>query len=195
MLDEFAELTQRVHAVSPLVHSEAHGDHHWRLVAWTGYHLMRELPTVDPLVVLLFALFHDSQRENEYDDPDHGRRGGALARRMLERAPWTVTKDQLDTLVTACELHTEAERSSEATLGVCWDSDRLNLWRVGIRPTFRYLSTAPAREPGRIEWSRKLQGHDVPWSHILKAYSELSTCLDTRENALGATRIGFGRSR
>ena len=53
MFDKFAELTQRVHAHSPLVHSEAHGDHHWRLVAWTGYHLMKGLPTADPLVVLL----------------------------------------------------------------------------------------------------------------------------------------------
>jgi HD superfamily phosphodiesterase len=78
VLDEFTELTKRVQAHSPLVHSEAHGDHHWRLVAWTGYHLLEQVTAVDPLVVLLFGLFHDSQRKTEYD-PDHGRRAGKLS--------------------------------------------------------------------------------------------------------------------
>jgi uncharacterized protein len=173
MLDEFAGLIERVQIQSPLVHSEAHGDHHWRLVAWTGYHLLEQITGADPLVVLLFALFHDSQRENEYDDPNHGRRGGELARRLLDQPPWRVTKSQLDTLVTACDLHTEAERTDDPTLGVCWDSDRLNLWRVGIQPSLRYLSTAPARDVSRIEWTRKLQDQDIPWTHILEAYSEL----------------------
>jgi hypothetical protein len=51
----------------------------WRLVAWTGYHLLEQVTAVDPLVVLLFGLFHDSQRKTEYDDPDHGRRAGKLS--------------------------------------------------------------------------------------------------------------------
>jgi hypothetical protein len=92
---------------------------------------------------------------------------------MLERPPWMVAKGQLDTLVTACKLHTEAERSSDPTLGVCWDSDRLNLWRVGVQPSIRFLSTVPAWEPSRIEWTRKLQDQDIPWTRILDAYRQL----------------------
>jgi uncharacterized protein len=93
-----------------------------------------------------------------------------------------VTESQLDTLVTACDLHTEAERTVDPTLGVCWDSDRLNLWRVGIQPSLRYLSTVPARDVSRIEWTRKLQGYDIPWTRILDAYSGLPfiPTVDTR---------------
>lgn len=29
----------------------------------------------------------------------------------------------------------------------CWDADRLDLWRVGIQPQLRYLSTPYARKP------------------------------------------------
>jgi hypothetical protein len=68
MLDEFAELTQRVHAHSPLVRSEAHGDHHWRLIAWTGYHLMQEVPTVDSLTHSL------TQRKLQKRGPSHSGR-------------------------------------------------------------------------------------------------------------------------
>jgi HD superfamily phosphodiesterase len=93
-LDGFADLISDVHARSPLVHSKAHGDHHWRLVAWTGYQLLQQLTRVDPLVVLLFGLFHDSQRENEYDDPEHGRRGGELARELLGGPEWGMTSNQ-----------------------------------------------------------------------------------------------------
>jgi uncharacterized protein len=146
---------------------------------------------VDPLVVLLFALFHDSQRENEYADPDHGRRGGELARRMLKPPPWMVTQGQLEILVTACELHTEAERTDDPTLGVCWDSDRLNLWRVGIRPSFRYLSTAPARDANRIEWTRRLQDSDVTWARILKAYTQLQPRASS--NTIGHTPTNENR--
>jgi len=40
---------------------------------------MPDVPSADPDVVFCFALFHDSMRFNEFDDPEHGRRGGELA--------------------------------------------------------------------------------------------------------------------
>lgn len=175
MISGFLDLVTEVHDLSPLVRSADHGDHHWRLVAWTGHSLMQELSGPDPLVVLLFALFHDSQRESEYDDPEHGRRGAALAHDLLTRPQWDIGDRRLDRLVEACELHTEAGPTSEATLGLCWDSDRLNLWRVGIRPSPRYLSTAPAQSHDRIHWARDLQSQNFTWPEILEAYSALPT--------------------
>jgi hypothetical protein len=45
----------------------------------------------------------------------------------------------------ACEEHTNGGVSSDPTVGVCWDSDCLNLWRVGIRADPYGLSTEAAR--------------------------------------------------
>jgi hypothetical protein len=169
----FLDLVAEVHDRSPLAGSAAHGGHHWRLVAWTGHTLMQQLRGVDPLVVLLFALFHDSQRESEYGDPGHGRRGADLARELLTMPRWKIDGYQLDLLVLACELHTGSGPTSDATLGVCWDSDRLNLWRVGTKPDAGYLSTATARAPERIEWAREVQRKDFTWTEIHEAYSAL----------------------
>lgn len=62
----------------------------------------------------------------------------------------------------------------DPTLGVCWDADRVNLWRVGIRPdTFR-LSTAAAKGPDRL-----VQERDRPkppdWPDLYAAYARLIT--------------------
>jgi uncharacterized protein len=124
-----------------------------------------EVPDADPLVVFLFALFHDSMRVNDQIDPGHGRRGGLLARELHGRLHFAGA-DQLALLVDACNRHTGGEVSSEPTTGVCWDADRLNLWRVGTTPGAAYLSTAPAREPERIERARGFQHTDATWADI-----------------------------
>jgi uncharacterized protein len=50
----------------------------------------------------------------------------------------------------ACEEHTNGGVAPDPTVGACWDADRLNLWRVGIRPDPRLLTTGAARSEGRI---------------------------------------------
>ncbi len=140
-------------------------------MAWVGAELIDKTPEADPLVVLLFALFHDCQRENEHGDRGHGSRGGALARELLADRPEVVTSEQLEIIVDACNRHTGARRTSDPTLGVCWDSDRLNLWRVGIRPHPFGLSTAAAKDPEMIAWADPLQYKDFTWEEIGRRYS------------------------
>ncbi len=41
----------------------------------------------------------------------------------------------------------------EITVLTCWDADRLDLGRVGIRPNARYLCTEPAKDPAFITWA------------------------------------------
>ena len=153
-------------------HSVDHGEHHWQLVAWTGAQLASEMPDVDPKVVFLFGLFHDSMRENDYVDPGHGKRGGALARELLEGRD-LVTDEQLETLVHACNRHTDAITTDDSTVGTCWDSDRLNLWRVAIEPDPDRLCTAAAKKPERIEWAEDLQDKTFTWKEICNAYADL----------------------
>lgn len=168
--DSFLRLVVAVEGRALLVGSVDHGGHHWRLVGVTGAELVATVPDADPLVVLLFALFHDSQRETDYVDPEHGLRGARLARELIPTVAADLEPDRLDVLCKACDLHTSAGPTDDPTLGVCWDSDRLNLWRVGIEPSPYYLSTDEARRPERIHWAEDLQEKDFDWPDIIKMY-------------------------
>ncbi len=65
-------------AGSRLRDSYAHGERHWRAVAFAGLELIPATVGADPNTVLLFALFHDARRENEWEDPEHGLRSAEL---------------------------------------------------------------------------------------------------------------------
>lgn len=169
-LDSFLRLVDMVEGRSPLVGSVDHGGHHWRLVGVAGAELVATVPAADPFVVLLFALFHDSQRETDYVDPEHGPRGALLARELIPAVLPDFQPDRLEVLCTACELHTSAGPTGDPTLGTCWDSDRLNLWRVAIEPSPHYLSTQEAKRTERIHWAEALQEQDFGWDKIFEMY-------------------------
>ena len=168
--DVFLTLADEVERVAPLADSSDHGIHHWQLVAVTGAELAATVPDADRLVLLLFALFHDSQRETDYVDPEHGPRAAALAVEMVPRSIPELHPDRLELLRTACDLHTTAPATDQPTLGTCWDADRLNLWRVGIAPLPMYLSTDEAKRPERIHWAEELQERDFSWEQISELY-------------------------
>jgi uncharacterized protein len=149
--------------------STVHGEQHWRAVGVAGAELVRHVPAADPLVVFLFALFHDSMRENDGHDPEHGPRGGALARE-LHGVVHFESGVQLEVLVDACDRHTNGWLTADPTIGVCWDADRLNLWRVAKRPNPRCLSTEPARSQERIERAEELQYTTATWDDVFAAY-------------------------
>jgi uncharacterized protein len=151
--------------------SSLHGEPHWQRVAWTGLHLAPEVPGCDPRIVFLFALFHDSQRQNDDWDPEHGARAALLAS-FMHGEHFRLEPERLDLLRYACHHHAHGRISDDPTVGVCWDADRLNLWRVGMRPDPKYLSTEAARRPGRIEWARWIQGEELEWCTIHSAYEE-----------------------
>jgi hypothetical protein len=76
---KFEALRDKVIAGSALHSSYHHGEQHWRAVALAGLELLAATPAADPETALLFALCHDARRENEWDNPDHRRRGVDLA--------------------------------------------------------------------------------------------------------------------
>jgi uncharacterized protein len=149
--------------------STLHGEDHWRRVASAGLALLPETPGADPAVVFLFALFHDSMRLNDGRDPLHGPRGAALAGELRGGA-FDLGDKEMALLAFACEEHTNGGVGSDPTVGACWDADRLNLWRVGIRPDPRLLSTAAARNDGRIAWARDLQREQVAWEELFLGF-------------------------
>ncbi len=129
-----------------------HGPRHWARVERNGLYCARACGADegggDEEVVTLFALFHDCRRMNDGHDPDHGRRGGEFAEsrhgRFFELEP-----HRLRTLVLACTHHTGGDTSDEPTIGSCWDGDRLDLIRLGIEASPRYMSTSAGLEIAR----------------------------------------------
>ena len=79
-------------------------------------------------------LMSESGRSTHRAIPLHGPRGAALARE-LHGGAFTLDEGRMGLLKFACEEHTNGGVSSDPTIGVCWDADRLNLWRVGRRRT------------------------------------------------------------
>jgi uncharacterized protein len=134
-----------------------HGVVHWARVLDNGLKVA-EISGADLEVVRLFALFHDSRRINEYRDAGHGLRGGEFAR-SLRGSLVHLDDSRFELLFEACRLHTDGHTDGDLTLQACWDADRLDLGRVGIRPRPHRLCTDAAR--GLLEWSneRAVSGH------------------------------------
>jgi uncharacterized protein len=110
-------------------------------VARNGLVLAAVTPGADAEIAMLFGLFHDSMRENDGHDPGHGPRAADLAEELSG-----LTGYRLGLLMLACERHAEGEISEDPTIGVCWDGDRLDLPRVGIRPDSSLMSTRAGQQ-------------------------------------------------
>lgn len=107
-----------------------HGVAHWARVLENGRHLAL-LTGADLDVVSLFAVLHDSQRINEWDDPDHGHRA-ALFALDLQGELFDLADSQLGSLWNACLGHTSERTHHDVTVRTCWDADRLDLGRIGV---------------------------------------------------------------
>jgi uncharacterized protein len=156
-----------------------HGLAHWWRVRHNGL-LVADAIGANPRVVALFAIFHDSHREDDGYDREHGPRAAAwLVRvrngdhsahgacettfatiRALDDAAFT-------SLHAACELHTSATNHDDASVAACFVADRLDLSRVGYRPdpnrmpksaalssllTRDLIDAAIARERATLAW-------------------------------------------
>ncbi len=144
-----ARLLTRVADLATNESSRIHGPEHWARVAENGTRLAGSTPGTDPDVIDLFALFHDAMRENDGRDPGHGPRAAAVAFELFDLLE--ISNAQFRVLATACEDHDRGLVSEDPTVGCCWDSDRLDLPRVGAKLELRYFSTIAGREEaGRL---------------------------------------------
>jgi uncharacterized protein len=134
------------HVLAEVDHREicVHGPDHWRRVERNGL-LLATRTGADLAVVRLFALFHDSRRENDGLDPDHGTRGARYAQSLCGKA-YVLDAERLSLLTFACRWHTDQHHHTDPTIGTCWDADRLDLGRVGVIPNATYMSTDFGRE-------------------------------------------------
>lgn len=121
-----------------------HGAPHWARVRDYGIKLA-QITGAKPGVVELFAFLHDSKRINEGVDPEHGERATAFAL-SLKGTLIMLPDDDFDLLAYACRHHSRGLLEADITVQTCWDADRLDLGRVGIKPNPNYLCTQAAKD-------------------------------------------------
>jgi len=141
---DFHALEQAISSQYPGDIYGIHGLYHWRRVERHGLWLSARTGA-DAFVVRLFAWFHDSRRFNDATDDGHGSRGADHAAELRGRL-FDLEDDAFSFLVAACRGHTDQLHSEDATIGTCWDADRLDLGRVGIIPSSGYMSTGFGKE-------------------------------------------------
>ena len=144
----------------------SHGVVHWARVLANGLRVA-DANAADREVVALFALFHDSRRINEARDNGHGLRGGELAR-SLRGTLVHLDDARFELLFEACRLHTDGLTEGDPTLQACWDADRLDLGRVGIRPKPQRLCTDAARD--LVGWATARAMGDYEPAEVLTSW-------------------------
>ncbi len=122
-----------------------HGAPHWSRVRHNGLILARHTGA-NTRVVEYFAFIHDLGRQNDDHDPEHGIRAAAIAESIAGDLI-DLSAHELALLVEACSGHSDGQILADVTVMTCWDADRLDLGRVGIRPDPARLCNDAARHP------------------------------------------------
>ena len=135
-----------------------HGIRHWGRVHSIGLRLS-EVTGAKADVVRLFAVFHDSRRLNDGSDFEHGPRGVELAK-LFRGKYFDLPDNDFELLIIACRDHTKAKTNEDITVQTCFDSDRLDLARVGTMPDPKYLCTDTAKLPDIISWANEISLSD-----------------------------------
>ncbi len=128
-----------------------HGEAHWGRVYTNGLQLAKQTGA-RLQIVELFAFLHDSKRRANGFDVGHGDRA-ALFAESLCGSTFKLESQDLELLVTACRGHSDGLTTGDITVLTCWDADRLDLGRVGIKPDPDRLCTKAARDPSMIQWA------------------------------------------
>jgi uncharacterized protein len=156
-------------------HDGVHGIAHWSRVWMHGRMIAREMD-LNPSVLAWFAFLHDSQRENDNEDVLHGTRAADFALSLYREGVITeLSPLECEQLCEAMRLHSDGHVESDAMIRACWDSDRLDLGRVGIRPDPGLLCTEPARRTEVIDLavkrSQAMVHSDPFWNAFRSAFN------------------------
>lgn len=124
-----------------------HGIPHWSRVWYHGRRIAQSLD-VNPAILAWFAFLHDSQRRNDHHDPLHGHRAADFAVTLKREGTLVeLSSIEFEQLCEAMRLHSDGNTVGEVSIRACWDADRLDLRRVGIKPEASRLCTPYARSP------------------------------------------------
>jgi uncharacterized protein len=121
-----------------------HGPSHWQRVDTFGLDIAKTCGA-DLMVVRLFALLHDSCRQDDSADLDHGPRAAEMLDRIVPTI-FSLDQNRFELLKQAIRLHTSGLTTNDPTIGTCWDADRLDIVRVRMTPSAQYMSTVAGKD-------------------------------------------------
>lgn len=122
-----------------------HGPIHWERVLNNGLLIAQNNALIDTYILKLFACIHDSKRENDFEDINHGLRAAKSLRYLRRLGLIKLTSLQQDKLHFACKYHSSKKTTTDLTIGACWDADRLELIKVKVNSSVSYFSTAEGK--------------------------------------------------
>lgn len=126
-----------------------HGAGHWARVLHNGLAIAEhEGARID--VVTLFAFLHDHERVHDDADFEHGP-NACLNAHKLRDVYFSIDDEGFSLLLEAMAGHSEGDTRGDVTVRTCWDADRLDLGRVGIKPDPQYLCTDTAKNSEFLE--------------------------------------------
>ena len=131
-------------AVTRWTLGELHGISHWERVERNG--LLLATPECDVTVIRLFAYLHDSCRETDGYDLEHGPRAAKMMESLRNNLLKDLNDEQFAMLQHACRLHTTTHLTGNPTIDACFDADRLDLGRVNIKPDPEKMATEKGKE-------------------------------------------------
>ena len=134
----------------PLDLKGIHGVKHWARVYVNGKKIAEKQAGVRLDVITLFAFLHDHKRIDEGRDINHGARA-ALAVNELRGRYFEIDNEGFQLLQEAMSGHSHGGTDKNITVQACYDADRLDLGRIGIRPDPEYLCTKIAKDPEFIQ--------------------------------------------
>lgn len=152
---------------------EANGIHgllHWGRVYDNGMRVAKE-NGANIKVVQLFAFFHDSRRFTDGTDPEHGPRGAEYAKRLRGEL-FEVSDEEFELLYIACRDHTHVADSDNPTVQACFDADRLDLYRVLIKPKPALLCTDVAKREDTRAWANRRADENVIADVVAEIWEE-----------------------
>jgi len=112
--------------------------------------MLAEQTGANSRVVEYFAFIHDLGRLNDNHDPEHGYRAALIAEKIAGDLI-EVDEAELEFLIAACQGHSDGHQVADVTVMTCWDADRLDLGRVGIRPDPGRLCTTQAQDAAFLQ--------------------------------------------
>ena len=126
-----------------------HGIKHWESV-YKNTKLLASYYNVNSDVFELFALLHDSKREDEDKDILHGKRAALFVKELIKLKVINLNHEDKNRLIFACSNHTKTNKKAklfnDLVVQICFDADRLDIERVGLIPQEEYFSTSYAKK-------------------------------------------------
>jgi uncharacterized protein len=139
-----------------------HGMGHWRRVYYNTQKLSAYY-NIESEVFELFALLHDSKRHDEFEDRHHGSRAAGFVQKLLRDGVISLDGEDTERLLYACANHTKSDKENplyhDLIVQICFDSDRLDIGRVGYSVDTSYLAT---------EYAKSLINHTQPDTKLSK---------------------------